>query len=141
LKRVLARCPNVHRYWDWGDEGIPEPAVALLVEGGLIRVTFADTLPASLVQRVFTGALRARTAAAVGPGSTIAELERAYGPLSFATAECAIYAWSPRMSGVSWVLQFPTGWDCTRAARVDSGEEKPPGTTRIMQVIVFVPDA
>jgi len=141
LKQVIRRCSVVYRYWERDDEGVPEPAVALLVDGGLIRVTFEDTLSDSRVQRVFTTAARARTVAAVGPGSTVADLEKAYGSLRFGTAECTIYAWSPKMPGISWVLHLPVGWDCNRIARVDSGDEKPPATTRVSQAIVFVPDS
>ena len=135
--QVLARCPHVIAYWDWGDEGVPQPALALRAGGSVIRVMLEDTLPGSRVERLLTTSVLAQTVEGIGPGRTLDDLERVYGPLTFGNAECAIYAWTERLPGVSWILTFPPGWDCIRASRVDLGTERPPGTVQLFEAIVF----
>jgi hypothetical protein len=136
LAAITARCPRQFRYWHW-EEGVPQPAIALNVGGALLRVLLEDSLPTSVVDRVLSSDSSARTAKSIGPGSTIADVEHAYGRLKFETAKCAIYASSPAHAGVSWIVTTPAGWDCEDLVDVHAGKRRPPGSTVVHTAAVY----
>ena len=137
LDLLFERCPRLWPYYHW-EEGAPFPAVAVRVSGAVLRVEVSDTTRDAEVRRILTNDPPAVTSAGLGPGRTVLELITAYGSLHFGSAECAVYAWSDALPGVSWLLELPSGWDCIQAeATNDEGGPTPPDDTRVGLVIVF----
>ena len=87
LQQVAATCPQALALWDWGAEATPQPLLVVHLGGAIVQLTFDDTLASSRIVNVRISDPRARTAEGVGPGSTLGDLVRAYGPARFAEAE------------------------------------------------------
>ena len=136
LADLFGRCRAVWPFYQWA-EGVPLPAVAVRVSGALLRIEVSDTTREALVRRVLTYDEVAATADGIGPGRTLAVLTATQGSLRFGSAECAVYAWSNSLPGVSWVLEFPSAWDCLMAESVnETGGPIPPRDTKLAMAIV-----
>src|SRR5918992_4555019 len=118
LQEVAATCPRALALWDWGAEGIPKPMLVVGLGSAIVELTLEDTLASSRVVNVRISHPRATTAEGVGPGSTLADLVRAYGPARFDEAECVLYATFGRADGLSFRLQLPRPFACTDVTRL-----------------------
>ena len=79
---------------------------------------------------------RARTAEGVGPGSTLGDLVRAYGPARFDEAECVLYATFERAEGLSFRLWLPRPFECTDVTRLAESQRGVPSEARVQTVVV-----
>ncbi len=124
--QVLERCPGSRLVWDWGDEGVPEPAMVVHLGAGVVDVAFEDTLPDSRAYRLVTADTVFRTAEGIGPGHHFGELLRAYGPPdTLAEAECVLYAAYARMPALTWRLHLGDNVACEEVVRIaDSGDAR-----------------
>lgn len=136
LHSVLARCPTAKPFWLW-EEGSLQAALVINIGGAAVQVLLDDTLSSSVVERIVSADSLAKTPFGIGPGKSVADLERAYGRMSFGVAECAIYAYASAIRGLSWKLLFPEGWTCDQLGLLERGDLRPPSDTRISTVIVF----
>jgi len=103
-------CP--HRLgWDWGDEGIPQPAIAARVGNALVIATVADTFPWSDIISVAVADTAARTPEGLGPGSQLESLIQAYGAPTLLEGECVIDAVFPNSVNLVWRLKVGVN-DC-----------------------------
>ena len=142
LETVLRRCPDLYRYWDWGDEGIPQPAVAVQVGGALVRAVLSDSSTRGRVDRIFTTDSLVHTAEGAHPGTTFEQLERVFGTAELGVAECSIFVWFSSAPGLAWQLNFPEEWHCGQAESVGTPNgPRPPSQTRVAKLIVHAPRA
>jgi hypothetical protein len=109
---LAARCPGGLARWDWGDEGIPEPAVFVRVGEGLVELVFSDTLQSSPAYRVQTDDAWFRTHQGVGVGSNLMSLREHYGEPKLAEGECVLYASFETLPGLSFRLGLPSAVEC-----------------------------
>jgi hypothetical protein len=136
VRQVLSRCPRVRRV-EVFDEGDPYPALEVTVDGvGLLIMIEGDSLDAT-VYRVTSSDPAARTVHGLGPGALLSDVAARYGPLEFGDNECALYAWGPRLPGVSWGVDYPNEWDCSAVGSVGrSGGATLPASTRVTLLFV-----
>jgi hypothetical protein len=137
LAEVAARCPRALALWDWGDEAIPEPALVVRLGDAVVQLTLEDTLASSRVVDVRTSDPRARTAEGVGPGSSLGDLVRVYGPARFEEAECVLYVAFDRAEAMSFRLRLPRAFECTDVARLPDTQQSVPTEARVQAVIVY----
>ena len=84
------------------------------------------------IYRIMTADTTARTSDGFGPGSLIHKMIAAWGTPTLGAAECALYASWPRRSHISWIVEYPQNWDCTKLERfvVDSAPNHLPASLR-----------
>ena len=137
LQQVAATCPRSLALWDWGDEGIPAPMLVVGLGGAIVELIFEDTLASSRVVSLRITHPRARTAEGVGPGSTLGDLVRTYGPARFEEAECVLYASFARAEGLSFRLRLPKPFDCIDVTRLGESQRGVPAEARVHAVVVY----
>lgn len=138
LEQVLARCPNVLRFFE-PQEGQYYHALAVRVGAAELRVAIDGDSASALVYRVRTDAPSARTMEGLGPGSLVSAIASTYGPLTYGVGECALVAWGERLPGVSWTIGYPDDWSCSQAVSVGRpGGAVLPESTRVRSVFVRV---
>jgi hypothetical protein len=97
------------------EEGIAEPAVAVRLGKVLAFAMLEDTSGIKArIYRIMTADTSAKTADGLGPGSFVQQMIAHWGTPKLGSAECALYASWPAHSHVSWIVQFPRAWDCSR---------------------------
>jgi hypothetical protein len=136
LQQVAATCPRALALWDWGDEASPQPLLVVHLGGAIVELTFEDTLASSRVVNLRISHPGARTAEGVGPGSTLGDLMRAYGPARFAEAECVLYATFERAEGLFFRLRLPRPFECTDVTRLAESQRGVPSEARVQDVVV-----
>jgi hypothetical protein len=117
VSELVAQCPGGLARWDWGDEGIPEPALFVRVGEGLVQLVFSDTLRSSPAYRVQTNDPSFRTRQGVGVGSNLATLREHYGAPRLAEGECVLYATFETLAGLSFRLDLPGAVECAQLYR------------------------
>ena len=140
LTEVSAICPTAAALWDWGDEGIPEPALFVRLGESLIELTLEDTLPRSRVTQVRTQDSTLRTSAGLGVGSQLLELAKVLGTPHLEEGECVLYANFDLAVGLSFRLDMPNAHDlCERIPGIARRNEwsKLPQGTRISEVVLY----
>ena len=114
LSDLLHACPRAYLGWHF-EEGIAEPAAAVRLGRVLAFAMLEDTSGTKArVYRIMTADTNARTSDGLGPGSLVHEMIAAWGTPKLGAAECALYASWPARPYVSWILEFPRTWDCSR---------------------------
>jgi hypothetical protein len=85
------------------------------------------------IYRIMTADTSAKTPDGLGPGSLVQQMIAAWGTPTLGAAECALYASWPARSHLSWIVEFPRAWDCSRleAFVVDSAPDHLPGELRV----------
>jgi len=144
LTEVSAICPTAAALWDWGDEGIPEPALFVRVGESLIELTLEDTLPNSRVTQVRTQDSTLRTSAGFGVGSRFVELAKVLGAPHLEEGECVLYVNFDLAVGLSFRLDMPNAEDlCEKIPGIARRNEwsKLPLGTRISEVVLYRPAA
>jgi hypothetical protein len=92
LAALLRVCPRVVPGWDWGDEAIPTPALAIRFGAVVVVATLSDTLPDSRVVYLATASPAARTAEGVHVNMPVDSVVLLLGTPRFDEAECSLYA-------------------------------------------------
>jgi hypothetical protein len=109
LSAVLAQCHDPVIGWDWGDEGIPEPALMVRIGPGIVLVTLTDTTDSARIQYLSTADSAFRTSEGVRVGMPVEELPSRIGPLTFLEGECGLFAGSVRHPELGVQLTLPSG--------------------------------
>jgi|SRR5690349_22375853 len=138
LRDLLRACPRAYLGWHW-EEGIPEPTAAVRLGSVLAFAILQDTAAAkAVVYRVLIADSSARTVEGIGPGSRLSEMIRAWGLPKLGAAECSLYAWFDARPHLSWIMEFPSKWDCGRLERfvADSTADHLPSELRAGMAIL-----
>jgi len=90
LANLFAACKNPLLLWH-SSEGIYVPAIAVKVGTALLLLDASGTTSDDVITRVI-GLQGVRTAEGIGPGSTLAEVGRAYGEPSWTRDQCGVTA-------------------------------------------------
>lgn len=115
LSAVLSECQDVLYGWDWGDEAIAGPAIAVRLGEVLVVADLRGTTDTSTVYRLFTDDSAARTVEGFGPGTLVADIRRFWGDGTLAEAECVLFASFPTHPGLVWRLAIGGEWECGSA--------------------------
>lgn len=125
LASLLDRCPDVYLAWHW-DDGRYGPAVAVQLGGALVVADVSGTGADAMVTRV-AAFDRARTAEGIGPGSPLADVERAYGAPSWRRQQCAVDALFASTPGLVVRTAVPEdgsdAWSCDAIRRLGTGDD------------------
>jgi len=114
LPEVLHSCPRAYFGWRW-EEGLPEPAVAIRLGWAVAFAIFKDTAgPKALVYRILISDSAVKTKEGIGPGSTLRAMMANWGTPRMGAAECSLYVWFDARPHISWIMQFPRNWDCSK---------------------------
>ena len=128
LEAVLRACPRAYFGWHW-EEGIPEPALAIPLGRSVALAMLKDTIgPKAVVYRILVADSGVRTKEGIGPGSRLRSMTAVWGLPKMGAAECALYVWFDSQPHISWIMQFPPNWDCSRLENfvADSSSAKLP---------------
>jgi hypothetical protein len=113
LASVIAVCPRYLVGWDWGDEAIPEPALAVRFGRVLVLVTLTDTTQDGTVYYLATTSHSARTRDGVHINMSIDSAASLLGRVEFFEEECSLYAHFPSRPHLCMQLTLPAdSLDC-----------------------------
>ena len=90
LANLFGACQHPLQLWHWSD-GKFVPAVALKAGGAVLLLDANGVIPDAVVIRV-VALSGARTAEGIGPGSTLADVQRAYGAPTWQRDQCSVGA-------------------------------------------------
>jgi hypothetical protein len=135
VAELRALCPAMRLGWDWGDEGVPEPAAQVNLGGALIEVVFSDTTATGLLRILSTEDALVRTTSGLRVGATVADLRAAHGPIVLADAECVLYASSPRLRGIVFRFEAETE-DCVAVGQAPERPAELRGSSRVRRLFV-----
>ena len=90
LANLFAACKNPLLLWH-SSEGVYQPAIAVKVGTALLLLDASGTTSNDVVTRII-GLRAVRTADGIGPGSTLAEVSRAYGEPRWTRDQCGVTA-------------------------------------------------
>ncbi|MFL5561815.1 MAG: hypothetical protein ACJ79K_10100 [Gemmatimonadaceae bacterium] len=90
LANLFAACKNPLLLWH-SNEGVYAPAIALKVGTALLLLDASGTTSDDVITRII-GLQGVRTADGIGPGSTLAEVGRAYGEPTWTRDQCGVTA-------------------------------------------------
>ena len=107
LPSVLANCPQPLVGWDWGDEGIPTPALMVRFGVGTVLITLTDTTDTASVYYLSTTSTALRTVDGVHIAMPVDSLNARLGPLEFVEGECGLFAVSRRRPHLGAQLTLP----------------------------------
>lgn len=142
LLQIIERCPEAEPLWDWGEEGVPEPALVIRLGESVVTAVLEDTLPSSQVYRVLTQDPRLRTATGLGVGSTWQELVRSFGrPQTVEEAECVLYVVFAAEPTLSWQVHPGPTHECDAVAEVAAAgaDANLPNSATVWRVGQFLP--
>ena len=90
LPILLGVCGGALRFWQW-DDGSYLPAIAVKLGDAVVVAELGGMTADDVVSRVIAVS-GARTAEGIGPGSSLAELQRAYGAPTWRRNQCTVDA-------------------------------------------------
>lgn len=114
LADLQRECPHLTYGWVSDPDGFAVPTVAARLGEAAVTALFTDTLPNATVREVSLedsgpgGPRGPRTVEGLGVGSTLRELQRAYGAPGAAEPGCVLRIWFPSLPGVAFRMAFPT---------------------------------
>lgn len=107
LSELQQKCPQLLYGWQLDPDGFPVPAVVTRLGAATLTALFTDTLPSSTVRQVDVTNGSAQTAAGVGLGSTLRELQQAYGAPGASEPGCELRVWFAALPGLAFRMAFP----------------------------------
>ncbi len=128
-------CQGMRFGWDWGDEGIPEPAVQVNLGGALVEAILSDSSGSGMIVGLETEDSLVRTSSGLRVGSTLADLRQAHGAVTLADAECALYASAPALRGIVFRVDAMTD-DCVAVVQAVERPAEFPGASRLLVLYV-----
>lgn len=121
LADLRRECPSLWFAWDTDPDGFAVPAVVARLGPALVTALLTDTLPTATVRQVTVTDARPRTKEGFGVGSTLGELQHAYGTPGASEPGCVLSVWFPNRPGLAFRMAFPTA-----ARRECGGLSEPP---------------
>ena len=106
LSDLQRACPGLAYRWTTDPDGYPVPAAAARLGGATVTAWFTDTLPTATVREVSVERSGPKTAEGLGVGSTLRDLQRAYGAAGAAEPGCVLRIWFAALPGVAFRMAF-----------------------------------
>lgn len=107
VSELARRCPGLLYGWVMISDGYPVPTVAARVGGATVTAFASDSSPDAIVNRVELSGPGPRTAEGVGVGSTLGQLQSAYGVPEASESDCVLMVWFDTRPGLNFHLVYP----------------------------------
>lgn len=107
VAELARRCPGLLYGWVGISDGIPVATVAARVGGAPITGFASDSTADAVVDRVELSGRGPRTAEGFGVGSTLGELQGAYGAPQASESDCVLMVWFDSRPGLNFHLEYP----------------------------------
>ncbi|HMA39607.1 MAG TPA: hypothetical protein VKP10_05985 [Gemmatimonadales bacterium] len=133
VSELARRCRGLLYGWVMISDGYAVPTVAARVGGATVTGFASDSSPDAIVNRVELTGPGPRTAEGLGVGSTLGQLQSAYGVPQASESDCVLMVWFDTRPGLNFHLEYPP------RERRDCGalSEPPlPATLRVASVVL-----
>lgn len=107
VSELARRCPGLLYGWVLISDGYAVPTVAARVGGATVTAFANDSSPNAIVNRVELSGAGPLTAEGLGVGSTLAQLQGAYGPPQASESDCLLMVWFDVRPGLNFHLEYP----------------------------------
>lgn len=106
---LRARCPRLLFGWVMISDGYAVPSVAAKLGGATVTALVDDTLPTSVTTKVELQSPGPTTAQGLGVGSTLGQLQAAYGVPGASESDCVLRVWFDPLPGIAFHMVYPPG--------------------------------
>jgi hypothetical protein len=107
IAQLRARCPRLLFGWVMISDGYAVPSVAAKLGGATVTALVDDTLPSSITTKVELQSPGPTTAQGLGVGSTLGQLQAAYGEPGASESDCILRVWFDPLPGIAFHLVYP----------------------------------
>jgi len=107
IAELRRRCPRLLYGWVLISDGYTVPTVAARLGGATVTAFVSDTLPTGTLHRVELAVAGPETAEGFGVGSTLRQLQEAYGAPGASEADCVLRVWFDSRPGLAFRMEYP----------------------------------
>ena len=107
IAQLRARCPRLLFGWVMISDGYAVPSVAAKLGGATVTALVDDTLPTSVTTKVELQSPGPKTAQGLGVGSTLRQLQAAYGVPGASESDCVLRVWFDPLPGIAFHMVYP----------------------------------